>query len=49
MYQEFAMVYDRLMTDFDYQAYRKYYLEMIKGARIATNSLLELGAGTPAL
>lgn len=46
MYQEFALIYDKLMTDFDYQAYRKYYLEIIEGALVPKGSLLELGAGT---
>ena len=43
MYEEFAEVYDRLMDDFDYPAWAKYYAGLIG---ITRGKVCECGCGT---
>ncbi len=45
-YGAFARLYDALMDDVDYDAWSKYYLELIKLAGVASRTLCDCACGT---
>ena len=49
MYDDFAAVYDSLMDDFDYPAWARYYLSIIRAAGCAPRTMCECGCGTGSL
>ncbi len=49
MYDDFAAVYDSLMDDFDYPAWARYYLSIIKAAGCTPRTMCECGCGTGSL
>ncbi len=46
MYAEFAQVYDRLMGDFDYACWARFYESLLSRAGIAPGALCECACGT---
>ena len=46
MYESFAEVYDRLMDDFDYDAWSRYYLRILGEAGFSGPEICECGCGT---
>ena len=46
MYGEFALVYDRLMTDVPYDAWALRLHELLRGCAVAEDCLTEMGCGT---
>ena len=46
MYESFASIYDRLMDDFDYDAWSRYYLRILEDAGYAGGDVCECGCGT---
>lgn len=49
MYTAFAMVYDRLMNDVDYDGWAAYYAQLLRRAGILNGSVCECACGTGAL
>ncbi|MCT4612854.1 MAG: class I SAM-dependent methyltransferase [Clostridia bacterium] len=46
MYENFAAVYDKFMSNAPYDEWTNYILEIIKKENIKTNEILDLGAGS---
>ena len=48
-YGDFALVYDRLMDDFDYPGWAGYYLKLLERAGVQPGSLCDCACGTGSL
>lgn len=49
MYDDFALVYDELMDDFDYPRWARFYIRLLKKAGCAPKTVFECGCGTGSL
>ncbi len=46
MYKDFALIYDELMKDFNYNDWAKYIIDIWKSEGLETDSILEMACGT---